>query len=245
MSFMMQSGFFFTAFYQPIYNALAYIISVVPGANVGVSVVVLTLLVRGALLPLSHKSVTSQAKMRAIAPHIEKLKEKHKDDKQEQARKTMELYKEHGINPFSGCLLVVVQLPIIFALYYVFFKGLPHLNGDILYSFVHLPINAPSMMFLGVLLSGKSLVMAVFAAVSQYFQIKLSVPALAPAEKGAKASFKDDFARSFNVQMRYMLPVIVFGISYSISAAVALYWTTSNLFSVAHELYVKRKAAQI
>ena len=241
----MESGFFFTAFYQPIYNALAYIISVAPGANVGVSVVLLTLLVRGALLPLSHKSVTSQAKMRSIAPHIEKLKEKHKDNKQEQARKTMELYKEHGINPFSGCLLVVVQLPIIFALYYVFFKGLPHLNADILYSFVHLPSAAPSMMFLGILLSGKSVIMAAFAAVSQYFQIKLSVPVMAPAEKDAKPSFKDDFARSFNVQMRYMLPVIVFGISYSISAAVALYWTTSNLFSVAHELYVKRKAAQI
>ncbi|KKT60823.1 MAG: hypothetical protein UW54_C0003G0001, partial [Parcubacteria group bacterium GW2011_GWC1_44_26] len=66
-----------------------------------------------------------------------------------------------------------------------------------------------------------------------------------PAEPGAKPSFKDDFARSFNVQMRYMLPVIVFGISYSISAAVALYWTTSNLFSIGHELYVKRKAEAI
>ena len=64
--------------------------------------------------------------MRAIAPHVEKLKEKHKDNKQEQARKTMELYKEHGINPFSGCLLVLIQLPIIFALYFVFFKGLPN-----------------------------------------------------------------------------------------------------------------------
>ena len=240
----MESGFFSTVFYLPLYNALVLILSVVPGANVGVAIILLTLVVRGALLPLSHKSVTSQAKMRSLAPHLEKLKEKHKDDKQEQARKTMELYKEHGINPFSGCLLVLVQLPIIFALYFVFFKGLPSLNAEHLYSFVHLP-TAVSMMFLGILLSKKSIIFAVFAAVTQYFQIKLSIPPMAPAEKGAKPSFKDDFARSFNVQMRYMLPVIVFGISYSISAAVALYWTTSNLFSIAHELYVKRKAEEI
>lgn len=240
----METGIFATIFYQPLYNTLVLILSVVPGANVGVSIILLTVVVRGVLLPLSHKSVVSQAKMRSLTPHLEKLKEKHKDNKQEQARKTMELYKEHGINPFSGCLLVLIQLPIIFALYFVFFKGLPNLNVEHLYSFVTLPPTV-SMMFLGVLLSKKSLFFALFAAISQYYQIKLSIPAMAPAEKDAKPSFKDDFARSFNLQMRYMLPIIVFGISYSISAAVALYWTTSNLFSVAHELYVKRKAEAI
>lgn len=240
----MQSGFFGTMFYQPLYNTLVCILSVVPGANEGVAIILLTLVVRGALLPLSHKSVTSQAKMRSLAPHLSKIKDDHKDNKQEQARKTMELYKEYGINPFSGCLLVVVQLPIIFALYYVFFKGLPNLNADILYSFVHLPV-VVNMVFLGVVLSSKSVIFALLASITQYFQIKLSIPAMAPAEKGAEPSFKDDFARSFNVQMRYMLPVIVFFISYSISAAIALYWTTSNLFSIAHELYVKRKATEL
>jgi len=227
----MEPGIFSTVFYLPLYNTLVLILSAVPGANVGVAIVLLTIVVRTALLPLSHKSVTSQAK-------------KHKDNKQEQARKTMELYKEHGINPFSGCLLVLIQLPIIFALYFVFFKGLPNLNAEHLYSFVHLP-SAVSMMFLGLVLSKKSLILAFLAAITQYYQIKLSIPAMAPAEPGAKPSFKDDFARSFNVQMRYMLPVIVFGISYSISAAVALYWTTSNLFSVGHELYVARKAREL
>ncbi|MFZ2831848.1 MAG: YidC/Oxa1 family membrane protein insertase [Minisyncoccia bacterium] len=239
----MQTGFFSTVFYQPLYNTLVLLLSVIPGANVGVAIILLTIIVRGALLPLSHKSVVSQAKMRSIAPHVEKIKEKHKDNKQEQARKTMELYKEHGINPFSGCLLIIVQLPIIFALYFVFFKGLPNLNAEHLYSFVHLP-SAVSMMFLGIVLSKKSIIFALFAAVTQYYQIKLSIPTLPPLEKDAKPSFKDDFARSFNMQMRYMLPIIVFGISWSISAAVALYWTTSNLFSIAHELYVKRKAEQ-
>jgi YidC/Oxa1 family membrane protein insertase len=240
----MQSGFFATFFYQPAYNALAFLISVVPGGNVGFSIILLTVAVRGALLPLSHKNVVSQAKMRAIAPHIEKIKEKHKEDKQEQARKTMELYKEHGVNPFSGCLLLIVQLPIIFALYYAFFKGLPQLSTEHLYSFIRTPL-VPDMFFLGIDLAGKSLILAIIAAITQYFQIKYSMPAPAPTDKSAKPSFKDDFAKSFNVQMRYMLPLIVLGISYSISAAIALYWTTSNLFSIAHELYVKRKAVEI
>lgn len=240
----MDSGIFSIVFYKPLYNVLVLILSIIPGANVGVAIITLTIIVRSALLPLSHKSVVSQAKMRSLAPHLEKIKDTHKEDKQEQARKTMELYKEHGINPFSGCLLVLIQLPIIFALYFVFLKGLPNLNTEHLYSFVHMP-SVLSMVFFGIVLSKKSIIFAFFAAITQYYQIKLSIPSIAPIEKGVKPSFKDDFARSFNMQMRYMLPIIVFGISYSISAAIALYWTTSNLFSISHELFVKRKAKEI
>lgn len=236
----MESGIFSTLFYQPLYNGLVYLVDIAPGGNVGIAIILLTIGVRIILLPLSHKSIVSQAKMRSITPHIEKLKEKHKDDKQEQARKTMALYKEHGINPFSGCLLVLLQLPVIFALYFVFFKGLPSLNADILYSFVKHP-EVINMMFLGILLTKKSFILALIAAITQYYQIKLSMPALAPLDKDAKPSFKDDFARSLNMQMRYMLPLIVFGVSYTISAAIALYWATTNLFSIAQELYVKRK----
>src|SRR5574343_347821 len=151
----MESGIFSTLFYQPLYNALVYLVSVIPGGNVGVAIILLTLGVRTVLLPLSHKSVVSQAKMRSIAPHIEKLKEKHKDNKQEQAMKMMELYKENGINPFSGCLLLLVQLPILFALYFVFFKVLPNLNTDIFYSFLNKP-GIMGMTFLGIVLTQKS-----------------------------------------------------------------------------------------
>lgn len=240
----MESGIFFSLFYQPIYNALVHLISIVPGGNVGIAIILLTIGVRVVLLPLSHKSVVSQAKMRDIAPHIEKIKEKHKDDKQEQARRILELYKEHKINPFSGCLLVLIQLPVIFALYFVFFKGLPNLNADALYSFVQMP-EVISMVFLGIVLTSKSAFLAFIAGITQYYQIKLSLPVLPPRAKGVEPSFKDDFARSFNLQMRYMLPVVVFFVSYIISAAVALYWATSNLFSVGHELYVKRMAKKI
>lgn len=240
----MEPGFFSTFFYQPLYNTLVGLLSIVPGANIGIAIIVLTIIVRTVLLPLSHKSVVAQAKMRDLAPQIEKLKEKHKDNRQEHAIKTMELYREHGINPFSGFFLVLIQLPIIFALYFVFFKGLPILNAEHLYSFIHLPENI-GMVFLGITISSKSWIIAFIAGITQYYQIKLSIPALPPIEKGKPVSFKDDFARSFNLQMRYMLPLVVFFISYSISAAIAIYWATSNLFSIIHELYVKNKSSTI
>ena len=93
--------------YQPLYNGLVFFISVVPWGDIGIAVIVLTLLVRVVLFPLSHKSTKSQIKMREIEPEIKEIKEKHKD-KQEQAKKVMELYQKHGLNPFSGCLFILV-----------------------------------------------------------------------------------------------------------------------------------------
>lgn len=242
----MQSGLFFTIFYQPLFNAFIFIINVIPGGSVGAAIILLTLLVRSALLPLSHKSIVSQSKIRSVAPHIEKLKEEHKDNKQEQARKIMELYRTHGINPFSGLVLVLIQLPIIFALYFVFIKGLPNLRIESLYSFIHAPGEALNMMFFGFSLAAKkNILFALIASATQFFQIKLSLPPTIKNNSDAKPSFKDEFTKSLNTQMRFVLPVIVFGVSYSLSAAVALYWATSNLFSIVHELYVKRKAIRI
>jgi YidC/Oxa1 family membrane protein insertase len=230
---------FNTLFYDPMYNALVFLVGVLPGESVGLAVIVLTLLVKFLLFPLAHKSTTTQARMRAIEPHIKKIKEKHKDDQQAQARATMDLYKEHGVNPFSGCFLMLLQLPVIFALYFVFFDGMKF-NKDILYSFVSLPEHM-NMVFLWTDLAGKSIPFAFLAAITQYFQIKLSVPTPTKAVEGVTPSFQEEFARSMAVQMKYIFPVLVFFIAYTISSAVALYWIVSNVFSIFHELYVKRK----
>lgn len=234
---------FNTFFYDPMYNALVFLVGVLPGESVGLAVIILTLIVKFILFPLAHKSTTTQARMRAIEPHIKKIKEKHKDNQQAQAKATMELYKEHGVNPFSGCFLMLLQLPVIFALYFVFFDGLKF-NQDILYSFVSLPEHM-NMVFLGTNLAGKSIPFAFLAAVTQYFQIKLSVPTPAKAVEGVTPSFQEEFSRSMAVQMKYIFPVLVFFIAYSISSAVALYWVVSNAFSICHELYVKKKAAEL
>ena len=243
----MISDIFFTILYQPLYNGLVFLISVMPFGDVGVAIVLLTIVVKLILFPLTHKTTKTQARMRTIEPEMKEIKEKHKDDKQEQSRKIMELYKKHGINPFSGCLLFLIQLPIIIALYWVFWKGLVDgVKIEDLYSFVSSPLQI-STDFLGVLdISGKSMLLALLAGVSQFYQLKLALPPLKKREESeGPPTMKDDFARSFNLQMRYGLPIFVVFISYTISAMVALYWVTSNVFSLVHELLVKRKALAI
>ena len=154
--------------YKPLINALAFLVSIVPYGDVGLAVIILTILVKLILFPLSQKAIESQAAMNVLAPELKKIKESGKS-KEEQARLTFELYKEHKTNPFSGCLLVLVQIPIIFALYYVFFKGI-NFDSSLLYSFVPAPENV-NMIFLGILdLSQKSLILAILAGVSQYLQ---------------------------------------------------------------------------
>lgn len=244
--------FFNTFLYQPIYNILVFLVDILPGGDVGLAIILLTIFVKIILLPLAHKSTKTQAKMREIDPRLKELKEKHKDNREKQARAIMDLYKEQGINPFSGILLLLIQLPIIFALYYVFWKGLPF-DPSIIYSFISNP-DTVNFNFLGFInLQEKSFILAFLAAVTQYFQIDLSLPKPQPKKeerdkksKGVqKESFQEEFARNMSTQMRYVFPVMVFFISYAISSAIALYWAVSNLFTIGHELWVRRRAAAI
>lgn len=229
----------------PLYNALVYLIDIVPGGDVGLAVILLTLGVKVLLIPLSLKAARTQVIMRELEGPLKIVQEKYKDKKdpenrQKQAAEIMGLYKEKGANPFSTILLLFVQLPIIFGLYWVFFKGtLPHINPELLYSFVPIP-DMVSMQFLGLIdVSSKSLIFALLAGATQFYQAKLSLPTPKPRDADT-ASFKDDLARSMHVQMRYVLPVIITVIAYSISAAVALYWTTSNIVAILQEWYVRK-----
>src|SRR3989344_3272694 len=157
-----------TLLYKPLINALAFLVSIVPGGDLGVAVIFLTILVKLVLFPFSQKAIKNQAAMTMLAPELEKIK-KSAANKEEQARLTFELYKKDKTNPFSGCLLVLVQIPIIFALYYVFFKGLNFESG-MLYSFVPVPEHI-NMIFLGMLdITQKSVALAVLAGISQYLQ---------------------------------------------------------------------------
>ena len=236
----MFSTVFSSVIFNPLYNSLIFFINHVPFADVGIAVILLTLLVKFALFPLAHSAIKSQARINSVKGELDGIRDKYKKDKQEQARQTMALYKKKGINPFSSILPLFIQLPIIIGLYWVFFKGgLPEINMDILYSFVSTPIEI-NMKFLGLIdMSGKSIILALLAGVTQFFQAKFSIPKMEP--KSDTPSFKNDLARSFHIQMRYVFPVIVAIISYTISAAIALYWVTSNVFAISQEIFVKRK----
>ena len=234
--------FFYILFYNPIYNALVFLINTIPYGDLGIAIIILTISIRVILFPLSHKSTTAQAKMRVIEPEIKEIQEKHKDNKEEMARKMMDLYKKHGVSPLSGCLPTLLQLPVMIALYYVLWGGLKF-NENILYSFILLPdISQINVNFLGIVnLTDKSIFLAVLSGVTQFYQMKLSIP----PPVGEPKTAQEEFMRSMGNQMKYVFPVMITFISYSISGAVALYWTTSNVFSIAHEFWVRKKAKEL
>lgn len=228
-----------TVLYEPLLNALAFLVSIIPGGDVGLAVIILTILVKVALFPLSQKSIENQAKMNILTPEINKIKASGAS-KEEQARLTFDLYKKYNTNPFSGCLLVLIQIPIIFALYHVFFKGI-NFDSGVLYSFIHIPEKI-NMNFLGLIdIGGKSLVLAIMAGVSQYLQAHfMPKPSSAPSING-QSSFSESFAKSMNMQMKYVFPFIVAFIAYGMSGAISLYWITNNLFMVGQQIYIKKK----
>lgn len=233
--------FFKPLFYRPLYNGLIFLISVLPGADVGMAVIIFTVVVKLVLFPLTKSSVITQAKMKRLEPELAALRAKYEKDKQEQARQVMAFYKQNNINPFSGIWLLLIQTPIILSLYYIFLRGgLPTINAGLLYSFVHAPASV-SMQFLGMDIGKPSIILGVIAGISQFFQIRLSVPAYKKPENDTPATFKNDLARSMNVQFRYILPIFIFIIALKVSGAVALYWITSNLFIIGQELVVRKK----
>ena len=238
----MVSFLFNTFIYNPLYNGIVFLLGALPGIDLGVAVILFTILVRLVLFPLSRKAVEAQLALKKLEPLLTEIKEKHKNNKEEQARRTMALYREYHINPFSSILLVLAQIPIIFALYFIFLRsGFPDIRTDILYSFVSVPEHINTL-FLGLIEMGEqNIILSVLAGATQFLQAYLMMP-LQHKDTKKPATFATDLARGMQMQMRYVLPVIVAFISYSLSSVIALYWTTSNLFTIGQEIVVRRRA---
>jgi YidC/Oxa1 family membrane protein insertase len=232
----------FTAIiYRPFYNGLVFLVGVLPNHDVGVAVVILTIIVRFILFPLSRRAVQAQLAMKKIGPEVEKLKVKYKDKQEEQGRAIFALYKERNIHPFAGFLLVLIQLPILLGLYWVFSRGgLPTINPTLLYSFVSMPPKV-NMEFLGLInMSARSIPLALTAALTQFLYTRLS---MGPTTKSSpvEASLSGEMAKSFEVQARYVLPAIVGVIGFTLASAAPLYWTTSNAFMLLQEYLSGRR----
>lgn len=226
-------------FYIPLYNGLIFLIDKIPGSSAGAAVILLTLLVKVILFPLSFRASKFQFEMKAHEAELNRLKEKHKGDKEAQGRAVLQFYKEKGVNPFMGILPILIQIPIVIALYYVFSRGgLPEVNEGLLYPFVFVP--SVDMHFFGIDIAGKSLFLAVLTGLSSFLQSHFAAPPPSPASAG-KPSFQEDLARGMRLQTRYLLPLFMAFVAYKISGAVALYFITSNLFTVGQELYMRRQ----
>ncbi len=234
-----------TIFFDPVYNTLVFFIDAVPKGDVGIAIILTVVLVKLILLPISLKAAKTQIAMRDLEPKLKDLKEKYKEKKEELALKTMELYQNAGVNPFLSILLLFIQIPIIIALYLAVSNGggvpLPNINTALLYGFVPNPEKI-TMLFFGILdITAKSLPLALLAGATQYLHGHLSIPKTEPRDPKAAPNFKEDISRSMNMQMRYMMPILITFFAYSISSAIALYFFVSNIMAILQEYVVRHK----
>ncbi len=231
---------FFETLYRPLYNILVGLIDILPHADIGFAVIILTILVKVVLFPLSKKSIQTQLIMKDIEKPLKEIREKYKDNPQEQAQRTMAMYRDSGINPFAGILLIFIQLPIVISLYFVFAQsGLPVINPSLLYSFVPTPENIQTT-FLGFidLVSSKSILVALLVLITQAVQIRFSLPKKEDMPTGESEMAKE-FMKGLHFQMKYVLPVVTAVVSYTLISVVGLYWIVGNIFATLQEIYFR------
>ena len=225
---------------KPLYNGFVFLIGVVPGGDVGLAIIALTLIVRIIFYPAFAASIRTQIAMAAIQPEIDELNRKYKDNTEERARRTMALFKEKKVRPLAGLLALLVQIPIFIALYFVFFReGLPTIDAALLYSFITTPAMVQTN-FLGFvdLLAINNIVLAAIVGTTQYLVTRLSFARM-PAKAGSpEVEMAHKLQRSL---MLYMLPGLMTVLTYFFPAGVGLYFLTGNLISIAQEFYIKRQ----
>ena len=215
--------------YQPIFNIFVGLYNLIP--DIGVVILIITIILKVVLYPMTKKSIEAQKSMTDLQPKLEELKVKYKNDQQTLAQETMRLYKENKVNPLGSCLLVLVQLPVFIAIYWVLQAGLSaEQNFDALYSFIKNPghINTISLGFID--LGQKSIVLAALAGISQFWQSKMMQSKKAPKEAGAGG--KDESTMSMvNKQMLYLMPGLTFIIGMSFPGGLAFYWFLSTFLT--------------
>lgn len=235
----MISAFFHTVFYNPIYNALVALVALVPGSDVGIAVILITIFIRLILLPFSLSAARTQRTMKELEPKIKALKETHKGDKEKEALETLALYKEAKVNPFASILMVFIQIPILLALYWVFYyEPFPAINLARLYALTPVP-HTVSLEFLGLIsVTGKSIFLALIAGLTQLLQAHMALKGTMKPSPGG--GMQGDFQRIIGLQLKYVFPFLIAAISYTTSGAVALYFIATNLAGSLQEWHVRR-----
>lgn len=224
-------SFLKTIFYYPLLNLLVYFYGIL--GSFGASIIVVTIVVRFILFYFSKNAMIAQKKMADIQPELKKIQEKHKNNKEEQTKATMDFYKNNKVNPFSGCLPLLVQIPVLISLYYVFLSGIKSINTEDLYSFVTLS-NGIDFHFLGFFdLSQPSKILAFLAGASQFLQSKYT-------SHTQKMTMSGEFASIMNYQMMYFFPVLTFLIGLTLPSGLALYWTVGAIFSIIQQLVIEK-----
>lgn len=233
-------NFFYIVLFQPLFNSLVILYNYLPWHDFGIAIIFLTIIIRIILYPVSVKALNSQKTLQALQPKMQEIQKKHKNNKEQLAKETLALYRREKINPFSGLFLAIIQLPILIALYTVFWKGLNPSELANLYSFVSHPGEINSI-FLGILdLSKANFVLAVLAGIFQFFQTKMLMPKNSPVKgKGS------DISQMMQKQMVYFFPFLTVFILMSLPSAIGLYWIVSGLFSIIQQYFILKKPPQL
>lgn len=235
--------FFINAFniilYRPLFNALVFLYEYLPGHDFGVAVIVLTIIIRVILYPLMVKSIKSQKALSDLQPKIQEIQNKYKNEKEKQAKEMMVLYQKEKINPFGGCLPLLLQLPILIALFRVFQQGLQPESMVHLYSFMPDP-GTINQTFLGIVdLAMPSLGLAFLAGITQFFQSKMIIPQQKKFSAGQTSKTKTpDFSQIMQKQMLYFFPIFTVFILWRLPAAIGIYWIITALFSIGQQYLI-------
>ncbi|MFZ5559316.1 MAG: YidC/Oxa1 family membrane protein insertase [Patescibacteria group bacterium] len=236
----MLSTLFNEILYRPIFNVLVFLYNIIPGHDFGIAIILLTILIRIILFPIAYKSIKSRQALSVIQPKIKEVQQKYKT-KEEQSRELMKIYREHKVNPFSGCLPILIQLPVLIALYQVLIKVLQPGSLSVLYSFVKNPGTINSF-FLGFIdLSAVNLIIVILAGISQFFSSKLAMkqsPATPQLSDKGKAA---DIQKRMGQQMLYLGPILTIVIGLKLPAGLSLYWLLSNLLGIGQDYYLLNK----
>lgn len=237
----------FTLIYQPIYNILVGLYNVV--GDFGVATIIMTIVIKSLLIPLSRKQIESQKEMQELQPKIKELQKKYKKDKEQLSKKTIALYKKHKVNPAAGCLPLIIQMIIFITMYRVIINisdgDILSVHADQLYSF----ISAPEMingLFLGIMqLSEPNVILATLTAGAQFYQLKMMQTKNAKQDDKKKKEKKDndepDFASIMQKQMLYIIPVMTLFIGLKFPSGLALYWLASTVFMIVQQWLIMHK----
>ncbi len=228
------SSFFHLILTQPIFNALVALYKYVTFEDLGLAIIVLTIIIRFILYPLFYKAMRNQSLMQKIQPEIAKIQKEHKGDREQQATKMMALWKEHKVNPFLSFLLILVQLPILIVVYRVFVRGFTSETFKDLYPFLSAPetINSTSLSLID--LTAPNMIIVVLAVVATYFQSRMALPPVKPGETLSKS-------QQTSRRMVFLAPIITLIILPKLSAAIGLYWLTTSLFSIVQQRVINKR----
>ncbi|MCF7795938.1 YidC/Oxa1 family membrane protein insertase [Patescibacteria group bacterium] len=223
---------FNTVLVYPMINFITFFYDKIP--DLGVAIIALTVLIKLILWPVNQKSIKAQKDMKKVQSKINEIKEKYKDDPQKQSAEMMGVYKKENVNPFSSCLTLLIQLPILIALFQTLRIILGINEGfdinTILYSFVNsVEFNPIAFGFLNLI--EKSIWLAILAGAFQFLQSKMLVTGNLPKANEKNEGKDEKMASVMNKQMLYFMPALTVFIGLSFPAGLTLYWCVNSIIT--------------